>query len=142
LEERTCQQQLQEENEKLKRTLLMKEKEIKSLTAENVNLKKQLQKQQPFTVLGVRKREKCIKNLFKYYTGLTYVNFLCLLTFLFPDVNSKINFGRSDTKHITNESALFLLVCRLRHNFRLKDLAVRFGLSLQSTGTVFNIFVR
>ena len=44
----------------------MKEKEIKSLTAENVNLKKQLQKQQPFTVLGVRKREKCIKNLFKY----------------------------------------------------------------------------
>jgi len=57
LEERTCQQQLQEETEKLKRLLLMKEKEIKSLTAENVNLKKQLQKQQPFTVLGVRKRK-------------------------------------------------------------------------------------
>ena len=47
------------------------------------------------------------------------------MTFLFPDVNSKINFGRSDTKHITNESALFLLV----------------SLSLHSTGTVFNILL-
>jgi len=43
-------EQLQEDNEKLRWTLLEKEKQIKLLTDENLNLKRQLHKQQPFTV--------------------------------------------------------------------------------------------
>ena len=36
---------------------------------------------------------------------------------------------------------LFLTLCRLRHAFELKDIAARFGLSLQSAGIVFNTWL-
>ena len=46
--------------------------------------------------------------------------------------------GRRDIQSLSNEDCLFLTLCRLRHNFGLKDLCVRFGISLQSAGVVFN----
>lgn len=39
---------------------------------------------------------------------------------------------------LSNENALLLTLCRLRHGFGLKDLAMRFNISLQSAGIVFN----
>ena len=35
----------------------------------------------------------------------------------------------------------FLTLCRLRHNFGLKNISVRFELSLQSSGVVFNTWI-
>ena len=84
---------------------------------------------------------KNIKNLFLYYTGLTYVQFLFLFSLLFPNLNEKLNYKRSDTKCLSNENALFLMLCRLRHDFGLKDMAVRFCLSSQSASVVFNIIL-
>jgi hypothetical protein len=79
-----------------------------------------------------------MKNLFKYYTGITYVNFLFLFSFLFPNPQETVKYGRTDNKLLSNEDALLLVLCRLRHYFGLKYLAMRFSLSLQSTGIVFN----
>ena len=105
---------------------------------------KQLQKrvhlQQPYTAEGVMQQQNTIKDLFVYYTGITYITFLCLLSFLFPTADAKVHFGRSDTISLTNVNALFLVLCRLRHDMGLKDFA-RFGLSLQSMGIFFNIIL-
>jgi hypothetical protein len=57
---------------------------------------------------------------------------------LFPNSQETVKYGRTDTKLLSNEDALLLVLCRLRHDFGLKDLAMRFSLSLQSTGIVFN----
>ena len=129
---------LEEENICLKEQLKRKENECDLLKKRVTTLEVQINRNQPFTVESISQREKTLKNLFIYYTGITYVNFLFLFSFLFPDPNIKINYGRNDAKNLSNENALFLLLCRLRHDFGLKDLAVRFGLSLQSAGVVFN----
>ena len=47
-----------------------------------------------------------------------------------------MNYKRYDT--LSNENALFLLLCRLRHVVGLADLAIRLCLSTQSTSVVFN----
>ena len=129
---------LEVENTKLKMILVMKEKKIQELIKSEERLKKKLHTQQAFTAEGIRNREKDLKKLFVYYTGITYVNFLFLLTFVFPNPQDKLKYGRRDTKMLSNENALLLLLCRLRHDFGLKDLAMRFGLSLQSSCVVFN----
>lgn len=130
--------ELESENGALKAQLKEKTEECMLQKKLIDQLQEQLQKQQPFSADSVRNREKTIKNLFSYYTGLTYVNFLFLFSFLFPDPSEKVSYRRRDTKYLSNENALFLLLCRLRHDFGLKDIAVRFGLSTQSTSVVFN----
>jgi len=88
------------------------------------------------------KQEK-VKDAFKYYTGIAYVRFLALLSFLITPQGSSLEFKkkRNDIKKLPVKDGLFLCLCRLRHNFGLKDLAIRFGLSVQSAGEVFNIWV-
>ena len=80
--------------------------------------------------------------MFKYYTGIEYIRFLGLLSFLAPD-GSSVNYekGRKDIHKLSLQDGLFLTLCRLRHNFGLKDISVRFGLSLQSSGVVFNTWI-
>ena len=124
--------------ENFRRQLKEKTDECDKLKKKVDQLQDQVPRQQPFNVESVCKREKNIKNLFLYYTGLTYVQFLFLFSLLFPNLNEKLNFIRRDTKCFSNENALFLMLCRLRHDFGLKDMAVRFCLSSQSASVVFN----
>lgn len=79
-------------------------------------------------------REEKLKNLFKYNTGIVYKRFAGLLAFLVSD-GSSVNYekGRKDIKMLSLQDGLFLTLCRLRHNFGLKDWSVRFNLSLQSS---------
>ncbi|XP_060604959.1 uncharacterized protein LOC132757648 [Ruditapes philippinarum] len=129
---------LHEENLQLKIQLLEKDKEINRLKSKLQHLERDMKKKQTFSAEGIRNREKDMKTLFKYYTGITYVNFFFLFSFLFPNPQETVKYGRKDTKLLSNENALLLVLCRLRHDFGLKDLAMRFSLSLQSTGIVFN----
>ena len=60
-----------------------------------------------------------------------------LLSFLIPDgFTLTYESGRNDIKDILPEDCLFLVLCRMRHNFGLKDIAVRFGLTLQSSSVL------
>lgn len=129
---------LKQENIELKKELSLKRKEIKDLQTTLKQYQKKSEQQQTFCAHGIRQREKDLKNVFVYYTGISYVNFLFLFSFLFPNPEEQLKYGRRDTKTFSNENALLLLLCRLRHDFGLKDLAMRFNLSLQSTSVVFN----
>ena len=117
------------ENRQLKDQVAQKDKKIKELEVSLKTCVKKVEQLQTFSADGIRKREKTLKNLFSYYTGVTYVNFLYLFTFLFPNIEEKVDYKRTDLKMFSNENALLLLLCRLRHDIGLKDLAMRFGLS-------------
>ncbi|XP_070537595.1 uncharacterized protein [Ptychodera flava] len=95
-----------------------------------------------FGVSVILTQQKKLKGLFKYYTGLTYVRFIALLTFLLPK-NSVLNYKkkRIDIRSLTNRDCLLLCLYRLRHNFGLRDLAVRFQIGLQSAGDIFNTWI-
>lgn len=70
------------------------------------------------------------------------MRFFALVAFLVPDDNElPYEKGRKDINKLSTENCLFLTLCRLRHDFGLKDLCMRFGLSLQSTGVVFNTWI-
>jgi len=82
------------------------------------------------------------KGVFKFYTGITYNRFTFLLSFLTSVASVKYEAGRRDINKLQAADCLFLTLCRLRHNFRLQDLAVRFNLSLRSTSDVFNEWIQ
>ena len=128
------------ENEvcRLKREMSKKDKVIRKLKNDVQRMTRTVERHQTFTADGIRRRENTLKNLFQYYTGITYVNFLALLSALFPKPDIIMNYGRRDTKVLSKENAVLLVLCRLRHDFGLKDLAMRFSLSLQSTSVVFS----
>ena len=46
--------------------------------------------------------------------------------------------GRADLRQLSDKDGLFLTLCRFRHNFKLKDLAARFRMSVQSVSCVVN----
>jgi hypothetical protein len=95
-----------------------------------------------FGVDEVLRREGKLKNLFRYYTGITYTRFMGLLAFLVPD-ESSVNYENDgkDIRKLSVQDGLFLTLCRLRNNFSLTDLSVRFRLSLLSAGIVFNTWI-
>jgi len=130
-------QELEREVFRLKEEVVEKDKLIRKLRSKEQHLTATIDRHQGFTANGIRQREKTLTNLFQYYTGITYVNFLTLFSILFPKPDVKLNYGRRDTTLLSNENALLLLLCRLRHDFGLKDLAMRFSLSVQSTSVVF-----
>lgn len=102
-------------------------------------LKDQLDNTSSFGIKTVLKRQTKIKNLLEYYTSITYARFLALLAFLVPgNSRLKCDKGYKDIQSMTNEDCLFLTLCQERHNFGLEDLCVRFGISLQSSGIMFN----
>ncbi|XP_062584151.1 uncharacterized protein LOC134279217 [Saccostrea cucullata] len=129
---------LKEKEKQYKETISKLETEIKELKDQQKS-----ENQKPtFGVDEVLRRQEKLKNVFKYYTGITYIRFAGLLAFLVP-AGSSINYekGRKDIRKLSMQDGLFLTLCRLRHNFGLKDLSVRFKLSLQSSGIVFNTWI-
>lgn len=134
----TLQSELDIKNGKIKQLELI----ISKLTQENQQLKEKNDERMRFGIESVLKREQKIKGLFKYYTGISHERFKSLFDFLVPE-----NFilqcekGRNDIKKLTQEDCLFLVLTRLRHNFGLKDIAMRFDLTVQSAGSVFNTWV-
>ncbi|XP_046577230.1 uncharacterized protein LOC124285121 [Haliotis rubra] len=137
-EKHDLEQQLQDKSREIR------ELNIKVASHEKTieELQRELQQSSLFSIDVVITRGKKIKNLFKHYTGVTYVRFLTLLTFLLPQ-GEDIDYssGRKDIKRLKPQDALLLTLCRLRHGFGLKDIAVRFGLSPQSAGIIFNTWL-
>lgn len=129
---------LREKEKQYKDIICQLEEEVKKLKE---NLASEEQKPR-FSVDDVLRMEEKLKDLFKYYTGIEYIRFLGLFSFLAPD-GSSVNYekGRKDIHKLSLQDGLFLTLCRLRHNFGLKDISVRFGLSLQSSGVVFNTWI-
>ena len=84
-------------------------------------------------------------NLFVYYTGLSYVMFMTLLNFLIPDPhNSPIHYSetRREIQNFTLKQQLFLVLCRLRIGFHLKDIAFRTRVKPQTIGTIFSSWIK
>ncbi|XP_023932779.1 uncharacterized protein LOC106158290 [Lingula anatina] len=115
---------------------------IMKLKDENKQLKEKIDDQMKFGIESILDKEQKIKGLFKYYTGITHERFKSLFNFLLPD-NYILQYekGRNDIKILTQEDCLFSVLIRLRHNFGLKDIAIRFGLTVQSAGIVFNTWI-
>lgn len=93
-----------------------------------------------FTAEEVSKSK--IKNLFEFYTGLSYSRFLMLLVFLFPSCENPIIYEdkRKET-HIDKfplSQQLFMYLCRLRNALNVKNLAFRFNIKVQTVSTVIN----
>lgn len=95
-----------------------------------------------FGIESVLQKEDKIKGLYKYYTGISHERFKSMLQFLIPDdFQLQYEKGRNDIKKLTQEDCLFLVLSRLRHNFGLKDIAMRFDLTVQSAGSIFNTWI-
>lgn len=137
------------EIDSLKTTIKNHEASIETLKAELdkkdvfiSELTERLRRKSHLSVTTILER-KNLKGLFKFYTGLTYVRFCALLAFLMPaGFSLKYESNRQDIQDLTNQDCLLLVLCRLRQNYFLKDLAMRFGLTLQSSGAVFNAWVK
>ncbi|XP_064613969.1 uncharacterized protein LOC135477706 [Liolophura sinensis] len=85
--------------------------------------------------------ESNIKNLFKFYTGLTYARFLMLLSFLFPsDCANPISYPQkrkeTNVKKFPLSQQVFMYLCRLRTGLHVKDLAFRFNVKVPTVSTV------
>ena len=85
--------------------------------------------------------ERKIHGLFKYYTGITYIRFMSLLAFLNP---SSVTYekGRRDITKLQPQDCLLLALCRMRHNFGIVDVAVRFGVAVRSATVIFKTWVQ
>ena len=128
-------------NDSAKENIRLKEK-IKEQTITIESLNKRLEQTEQFSLDSVLSHENKLKGLFKYYTGITYVRFLTLLSVIVPPGSSvKYTKNRSDIAKLSDKDCLFLCLCRLRQNFGLKDIAMRFGLSLQSAGEIFQAWL-
>eukprot|EP00105_Crassostrea_gigas_P035683 XP_019919831.1 PREDICTED: uncharacterized protein LOC105320761 isoform X1 [Crassostrea gigas] len=111
---------LREKEKQCEATICTLKEEIKELTD-----KLSSDDQKPsFGVDEVIRREGKLQTVFKYYTSIVYIRFAGLLAFLVSD-GSSVNYekGRKDIKMLSLQDGLFLTVCRLRHNFSLKDLS-------------------
>ena len=90
-----------------------------------------------FTVSDIKGSK--IYNLFKYYTGFKYAWFPALLNFLVPNPSQNLLTYEGNVKAcmtLTLEDQLFLVMCRLRNGFYVKDFAFRFNVSAQIVSVI------
>ncbi|XP_062583880.1 uncharacterized protein LOC134245632 isoform X2 [Saccostrea cucullata] len=130
--------QLEEENERLRKEI---DSKVKEVAAEVADGSCQTERDTPFTPDDVSKSK--IKNLFEFYTGLTFSRFLMLFAFLFPckDTNpivyeEKRKEAQMDRFPLSQQ--VFMYLCRLRNGLHVKDLAFRFNVKVQTVSTVVN----
>ena len=90
-----------------------------------------------FSVKNVR--DSSIPGLFKFYTGFTFAIFMTIFSCLVPNENSvPFHYSRKNVRlnGLSLVDQLFLVLCRLRNAFTLKDLSFRFGLTPQGTSII------
>ena len=85
-----------------------------------------------------------IKDLCEYYTGLKYQAFNALFEFLIPDAHSPPKYTETRNACVTLplKDQLFLVLCRLRNGFEVKDLAFRFNIDCPSVSVLFTSWIR
>jgi len=87
-----------------------------------------------------------IKDLFKFYTGFTFLTFQTILAFLIPtdvllkDVMKPTKLCRV-MKTMATENQLLLVLCKLRGAFAFKDLSFRFCLSTNDASLLFKNWI-
>lgn len=161
LQEKTAKENLMQEQiqqlqaaleEKTAKENLMQE-QIQQLQAamEEVAAKENLEKQSSlnecpqcsvFSVNTVRQSK--LKGLMMYYTGFSVTSFETLFSFLIPTpLTNPIHYKekKKSCNHICLKCQMFLTLCRLRNGFHMKDLANRFGISMQTAGIIFNSWI-
>ena len=138
---------LQRENATLKKDLASKVLELhEAQKKSNRVLSKQSDRGincEAFSVKNVLKSN--VKDLFKYYTGFQFSTFNVLFEFLIPDIQQnplEYKERKSACMKLSLQDQLFLVLCRLRNGFHLKDLAFRFHVSIQIAGIIFNTWIR
>lgn len=129
--------QLEQENRKLHETLAALQsnhkKRCSTCTQTNVYI-------EHFNVESVS--NSAIKNLFQYYTRITYLRFLMLISFVFPSGTlSNVNpvsydSNEKEVKRLPVNQQVFLFLCRIRNGLQVKDLASRFNIKIQSVSTI------
>jgi hypothetical protein len=128
------------ENENLKKKLAFYiEKDYNKKRLKSPAKKKNLIRPTAFSAENVANSK--VRNIFEYYTGLTYVRFMMLATFLFPnDETNPVTYKekRKEVQDMKLSEQLFLVLCRLRNGLHIKDLAYRFNIKQQSVSLIFN----
>lgn len=131
---------LLKENENLKKKLAFYiEKDYNKKQLKSPAKKKNLIRPNAFSAENVANSK--VKNIFEYYTGLTYVRFMMLVPFLFPnDETNPVTYKekRKEVQDMKLSEQLFLVLCRLRNGLHIKDLAYRFNIKQQSVSLIFN----
>lgn len=95
------------------------------------------QTQPPYTDEVIHSK---VPNLFEHYTGLTIVRFMALLLMLVPNESKNpviYKKKRTAFKVLSLKDQLFIVLCRLRHAFTVKDLAFRYSISQQAVSDMF-----
>ena len=129
--------QLEKENQELRAALAAYQSKRQSVRSTSTQTNIHVEN---FSVESVSNSK--IKNLFQYYTGITYLRFLMLISFLFPNgTNSDVNHvtydsNREEVKRLPVDQQVFLFLCRIRNGLQVKDLACRFNLKIQSVSTI------
>ncbi|KAJ8306775.1 hypothetical protein KUTeg_015671, partial [Tegillarca granosa] len=139
--------QLEEENEELRKDNIKLKIELDSWIKNSTKSTsvKACQTNTNFNFNTLNTTQSPIRNLFEFYTGLTYARFLMLLSFLFPSENGNHNPVVYDSKRkeihqdkFPLSEQVFLYLCRLRNGLSIKDLAFRFNIKVQTVSTVIN----
>ena len=93
--------------------------------------------------------------MYKFYTGLTFLQFMCLLNFL-GDCTKRINFWNSTVSNLDKAPSkrpgrkraispinhLFMTLLRLRLGLLHQDLSYRFGISTRQVFTVIMTWIQ
>jgi len=107
-------------------------KEVKENTVKN-----------QFTSENVSKSK--VKNLLEYYTGFDNTAFEALYSYLIPNPEKNpIHYEEKPNAcmKLNLKDQYFLVMCRLRNGFHIKDLAYRFDMSVQIVSVIFNSWIR
>lgn len=86
------------------------------------------------------------EKLIKYYTGFTKQAFMNIYTFLVPDESVEpltyVGKGKlKEIKSVTLKNQLLITLCKLRNDFDLVDLGLRFSISQHTAGVIFNSWI-
>lgn len=126
---------LQEENQSLRQKLSASQAANYQLQKKVAHLKKILCRSSVNKFCTKTAADSSIPGLFKFYTGFTYLTFICIFNILVPLPASSLpfKFSRklSSITKVSPQDQLFIVLSRLRCAFTFKDLSFRCGISAQ-----------
>ena len=144
---------LRKENEGLQQEKTSLEAKVAQLVLEKENLQKMsipfgqrkvkvAESVNDFTFESVQQSN--IKKLMTYYTGFTHLTLLAIFQYLVPNTDTPpftLPNSRKDAKRLSLMNQFFLVMCRLRNGFDLKDLAFRFNIRVTTSSTIFKSWI-